>query len=412
MATVVDIEHVGTPARIRWVSDDGRRLYFELQNGNTGSVTSEHPTTYEPGDVVLIVVEEAQGQRLEAAPRELWPDEPWVGVVRLRHEDLTIVDSGGRLRRLPTSGVEYSAGNTVEASDFAGVLRVLQDEPIRYIDLPAVDEAAVDRFRVPDGASSLTFAGFGGMESVVKRARELIELPLKQRSALRDIGARPIKGVLFTGPPGTGKTMLARIIAAEVEATFYQISGPEIFSKWYGQSGEILRKVFEAAAKHPSAVVFFDEIDSVAARRRDESHEESKRVVAQLLALMDGFAADDNVIVIATTNRPEDIDPALRRPGRFDWEIHFPSPGLEDRIAILAAGARGLATRGDLPHELIAAKAAGWSGADLAAIWTEASLLAVADGRRSIAIEDYVGGFERVRQQRNEKVPPRRVGST
>ena len=152
----------------------------------------------------------------------------------------------------------------------------------------------------------------------MSRARELIEVPLRNHEALSAIGARPIKGVLFTGEPGTGKTMLARIIAAQSGAAFYEISGPEIFSKWYGQSEELLRKLFQAAAKHDKAIIFFDEIDSVAAQRGDESHEASKRVVAQLLTLMDGFTPDTNVVVIAATNRPQDLDVALRRPGRFD----------------------------------------------------------------------------------------------
>lgn len=397
------IGQLGILARVRSVTDAGRRLYLEFRNGNFGSVDSTSAMSHSPGDVVLVVADEDGSQRLEQVPSELWGDEPWVGVVRLKLEDITVIESGGRLRRLPTTPVEYSEGNTVEVGEFSGVLRVLDEHPIRYIDLPAIDEAAIDRFMVvPDGQGP-TFEDFGGLEAVARRARELVELPLKKRSHLAKIGARPIKGVLFTGAPGTGKTLLARIIAGETNAKFYEISGPEIFSKWYGQSGEVLRKIFERAAKNESAIIFFDEIDSVAARRRDESHEESKRVVAQLLALMDGFEADANVIVIATTNRQEDIDPALRRPGRFDWEIHFPSPNVEDREAILIASARQLATSGPLPHQSIAANTAGWSGADLAAIWSEAALLAVDDNRDAIAIEDYVGGFERVQRQRKEK---------
>lgn len=133
---------------------------------------------------------------------------------------------------------------------------------------------------------------------MVERARELIEVPLKYKDALSNIGARPIKGVLFTGQPGTGKTMLARIIANSVDAEFYEISGPEVFSKWYGQSEEIIRKLFEDAAKQEKAIIFFDEIDSVASQRADETHEASRRVIAQLLTLMDGFTSDDNVVVM------------------------------------------------------------------------------------------------------------------
>jgi transitional endoplasmic reticulum ATPase len=194
--------------------------------------------------------------------------------------------------------------------------------------------------------------------------------------------------------------MLARIIASRSGAKFYEISGPEIFSKWYGQSEELLRMIFDRARKQPRSIVFFDEIDSVAAHRDDDAHEASRRVVAQLLTLMDGFSADDNVVVIAATNRPQAIDIALRRPGRFDWEITFPYPNRSDREEILEIGERKHSTRGDLPHTFVAAQTDGWSGASLAAIWTEAALLAVTDDRDAIAAEDYLGGYERVAAQR------------
>lgn len=129
--------------------------------------------------------------------------------------------------------------------------------------------------------------------------------------------------------------MLARIIASATDAVFYEISGPTIFSKWYGESEKILRALFEHAARQPRSIIFFDEIDSIAGQRSGDAHEASKRVVAQLLTLMDGFNANDNIVVIAATNRPQDIDAALLRPGRFDWEIAFPPPNRQDREAIL-----------------------------------------------------------------------------
>ena len=202
------------------------------------------------------------------------------------------------------------------------------------------------RFRTEGNSDNQpTFDDFGGFSSVVRRAHELIKLPLERHAELAKIGARAIKGVLFTGPPGTGKTMLARIIAAQADAAFYEISGPEIFSKWYGQSEELLRRIFDAAAKEKRAIIFFDEIDSVAAQRADDAHEASRRVVAQLLTLMDGFDSTRNIVVIAATNRPQDLDIALRRPGRFDWEIEFPLPGKDDRLDILIKIARKLETQ-------------------------------------------------------------------
>ena len=309
---------------------------------------------------------------------------------------------------MPTvSDVEYSERNTVEACH-SGVIRVLALKPIRYLDLPPVNDTIIDKFKVEGKDISETFADFGGLTSVVNRARELIEVPLKYSSELTKIGARPIKGVLFTGRPGTGKTMLARIIASSTDAAFYEISGPEIFSKWYGQSEEVLRRIFEDAAKQDRALIFFDEIDSVAGQRDDETHEASRRVVAQLLTLMDGFTSDNNVLVIAATNRPQDIDIALRRPGRFDWELDFPLPNIHDRFEILTAVSRRLTTTGALPHTQVSRDTEGWSAAELAAIWSEAALLAVQDRRESIVAEDYIGGFERVSAVRltTENMPP------
>ncbi|MHB8661674.1 MAG: ATP-binding protein [Acidimicrobiales bacterium] len=334
-----------------------------------------------------------------------------MGVVRLRLPDITVVgDSSSRLKMLVTrNDVEYRVGNTVEARDLFGVVRVLAEEPIRFLDLPGVDDAVIERFISGEEPNDESFDDFGGLNDVVERAQELIELPLQHHEKLSKIGARPIKGVLFTGPPGTGKTMLARIIANRAGAQFYEISGPEVFSKWYGQSEEILRKLFEHASKQERAIVFFDEIDSVAAQRSDEAHEVSRRVVAQLLTLMDGFTSDNNVVVIATTNRPQDIDVALLRPGRFDWEVQFPLPDRQDRESILRVSARRLATIDPLPHSLVAEKTESWSGAELSAVWSEAALLAVADGRAAIMAEDYIGGFERVSDQRRRlvRVPSR-----
>lgn len=392
---------LGDVARVRGVALDGRRLYLVFRNGQTATVDNDIPFEFDVGTVVLVRPKE---NYLEPAPDELWPEEPWAAVVRLKLPDTTVVDYRGQWRMFPTrNDITYREGNTVEVLEGFGIVRVLAEEPLKYLDLPAVDDTVIAKFRLQEGAKQETFDDFGGFQDVVDRAREIIEVSLDHKQDLLKIGARPIKGILFTGPPGTGKTMLARIIANSTDSTFYEISGPEVFSKWYGQSEEILRKLFEDAAKQEQAIIFFDEIDSVASHRDEESHEASHRVVAQLLTLMDGFTSDNNVVVIAATNRPQDIDAALRRPGRFDWEINFPLPNLHDRELILRASARHLLTSGELPHEWVAQQTEWWSAADLAAIWSEAALLAVADGRQVIIEEDYIGGFERVSSQRHRE---------
>lgn len=402
---VIEFGPAGQLARVTTVGDGGTLVCFDLRNGTSGSftVTGEMDQEFTAGEVLLLISSD-QGQRFERMPSDAWTDELWVGVVKIKKPDVTIIDTGGRWRTVDTTeDLDYEVGNTVHATATTGVERVLSKSPIRFLDAPELNEAEIDKFRhSPKNDTSPTFDDFGGLVAVVERARELIEVPLQKHKELSDIGARPIKGVLFTGEPGTGKTMLARIIASQADAAFFQISGPEIFSKWYGQSEEVLRRIFGAAANEERAIIFFDELDSVAAQRDDVSHEASKRVVAQLLTLMDGFAADTHVVVIAATNRPQDLDSALRRPGRFDWEIEFPYPNQLDREDILRKAVRPLSTEGPLPHESIAQRSHGWSGAELAAIWSEAALLAVKDNRLTIREEDYIGGFERVARAREQ----------
>jgi transitional endoplasmic reticulum ATPase len=366
-------------------------------------------------DVDSVVFLDWDGYEIDMAPEEFWTEPTWVGVVQLKGARKTVVKRDGESVTIPTlPDVEYEEGNTVEVKDGHGVVEVISDEPLRSLNITVNKEVDVSRFRENDSPDRDTderaiFKDFGGMEEVVERARDLIEVPLKYRDALTKIGARPIKGVLFTGPPGTGKTLLARIIAGEAESAFYPISGPAILTKWFGESEETLRNIFDAAAaEKKGAIIFFDEIDSVASARGSTSHEASRSVVAQLLTLMDGFKPNANVIVIAATNRPEDIDPALRRPGRFDWEIEFPRPDERDREKILRASSRKLSTDDDLPHAKVATDTRSWSAADLAAIWSEAALVAAKDGRERISDEDYFIGVEKVGAQRRRIKPPTR----
>jgi transitional endoplasmic reticulum ATPase len=374
------------------------RIFIEFPNGNTAILLDADQSDLDIGSIISI---DTNSNYLGIAPAEMWPDPTVCGIVRLKLEDITIIDTGGRWVTVPTASVPYTVGNTVEVKASKGVLRVLSDTPIKLIDLPAIDETVINNFKIPfNERSKITFDDFGGLQEVVNRAKQLIEVSLNNKDRLQRIGSTPIKGVLFTGEPGTGKTMLAKIIANNTDSTFYEVKGPEIVSKWYGQSEEILRRIFQDAQNEKQAIIFFDEIDSIAGQRDSESHEASRRIVAQLLTLMDGFSPSDNIVVIATSNRPQDIDIALRRPGRFDWEIKFPLPNDNDRVLILQTISRRMKTSGEMPHVLIAKNTNGWSAADLKAIWTEAALLAVEEKREMIIIEDYIGGFERVKLQK------------
>lgn len=392
------------------ISEDEGTVYLEMELHRGWFVTLQEGdiSNFDVGSIVFL---DWEGYEIDLAPKEFWPESPWVGVVQLKGPRKTVVKRDGELVMIPTlPDVVYEEGNTVGAKDGHGVVEVISEEPLRSLNITVnreVEEVDVSRFREQDSPDQnadnrATFEDFGGMEEVVERAKDLIEVPLKYKDALSEIGARPIKGVLFTGPPGTGKTMLARIIATEAESAFYKISGPEVLTKWFGESEETLRSIFYAAStdEKGSAIIFFDEIDSVASARGSTSHEASRSVVAQLLTLMDGFKPSTNVVVIAATNRPGDIDPALRRPGRFDWEIEFPPPDEQDREKILRASSRKLNTDDGLSHARVAGETRSWSSADLAAIWSEAALVAVKDGRRKISDEDYLTGFEKVEEQR------------
>ena len=383
------------------VEVDDDYIYFRTEHGkSTRCVRMD--SSIAVGDV-LHVSEFDGDQHVEQWPEARWPNDTWIGTVKLKLDNITVVDSGVRFIPIPTTtATPYDIGNTVLVDESSRITCVLSKTAITRFGSDAITDDTIKQFLwEPDSSNKLTFDDFGGLKKVVARARGLIEVSLQHAEEYACIGARPIKGVLFTGQPGTGKTMLARIIASQSEAAFYQISGPEIFSKWYGESESLLRKIFEHAIRQPKAIVFFDEIDSVAAQRDDHSHEASKRVVAQLLTLMDGFASNTNVIVIAATNRPQDLDLALRRPGRFDWEIDFPYPNEQDRLDILTKTSAHLQTEEFLPHQYIANNTHGWSGAELAAIWSEAALLTVADSRTTINEEDYYGGFEQVLLNKN-----------
>ena len=223
----------------------------------------------------------------------------------------------------------------------------------------------------------LSYEDIGGLGSAIARVREMIELPLRYPQVFARLGIDPPKGVLLHGPPGCGKTLLARAVASETDASFLSVSGPEIINKLYGESEAKLRQVFEQARKEAPSIVFLDEIDSIAPKRERAQGEVEKRVVAQLLALMDGLEARGQVIVIGATNLPNALDPALRRPGRFDREIVIGIPDVGGRREILEIHTRGMPLARDVDIEHLAAITHGFAGADVAALCREAAMAAL-----------------------------------
>ncbi len=223
----------------------------------------------------------------------------------------------------------------------------------------------------------ITYEDIGGLQDEIRKIREMVELPLKYPELFERLGVEAPKGVLLYGPPGTGKTLLAKAVANETNAAFFSISGPEIMSKFYGESEERLREIFRQAEENAPSIIFIDEIDAIAPKREEVTGEVEKRIVSQLLALMDGLKPRGRVVVIGATNRPNAIDPALRRPGRFDREIEIGVPNKQGRLEILQIHTRGMPLAEDVDLEKIASVTHGFVGADLEALCKEAAMRAL-----------------------------------
>ncbi|MBR9690006.1 MAG: CDC48 family AAA ATPase, partial [Candidatus Altiarchaeota archaeon] len=223
----------------------------------------------------------------------------------------------------------------------------------------------------------ITYEDIGGLREEIKKIREMVELPMKHPILFQKLGIEPPKGVLLYGAPGTGKTLLARAVANETNSYFITINGPEIMSKFYGESEKRLRDIFEEAEKNAPAIVFIDELDAIAPKREDVHGEVERRVVSQLLTVMDGLAGRGQVIVLAATNLPDSIDPALRRPGRFDREIEIGVPDKIGRHEVLQIHTRGMPLTDDVDLERISEITNGFTGADISMLSKEAAIKAL-----------------------------------
>lgn len=276
--------------------------------------------------------------------------------------------------------VPVMAGSVVRVPTFAKavnfqVVRTIPSGPV--VIGKRTDIRIVEGEQTAARAPSVSYEDIGGLEREVARVREMVELPLKYSHIFERLGILAPKGVLLYGPPGTGKTLLARAVAAESRVHFIHLNGPEIMRKFYGESEAKLREVFEEAARHAPAILFIDEIDAVAPKRTEVVGEVEKRVVAQLLSLMDGFVARGQVIVIGATNIPEVLDPALRRPGRFDREIEIGVPNTQARLQILRIHTRAMPLAADVNLQEIAEHSHGFVGADLEALCQEVGMIAL-----------------------------------
>ncbi len=262
----------------------------------------------------------------------------------------------------------------------SGEAAVIQNfTQVKLSEKPAKEEVAK--------GPKVAYEDIGGLKDEVNKVREMIELPLRHPELFEKLGVEAPKGVLLHGPPGTGKTLLAKAVASETSATFTSIGGPEIMSKFYGESEERLRDIFKEAAENAPSIIFIDEIDSIAPKRDEVTAETERRIVAQLLALMDGLEGRGKVVVIGATNRPNALDPAIRRPGRFDREIEIGIPDRDGRLEILQIHTKGMPLSEDVDMDKLASMTHGYVGADLASLAREAAMRALRKVLPSIDLE-------------------------
>jgi len=279
-----------------------------------------------------------------------------------------------RLKGLPLSqGDEISVMILGNSMDFKinkvspkGVVKI-----DRSTTLNILTETSVDR------KVRVTYEEVGGLKSEIKAMREIVELPLRHPELFTGLGIEPHSGILLYGPPGCGKTLIAKVLASESEANMYSINGPEIMNKYYGETEARLREIFKEAKDNSPSIIFIDEIDAIAPKREEAYGDVEKRVVAQLLALMDGLTDRGNVIVIGASNRPESVDPALRRPGRFDREVEISVPNEDGRLEILQIHTRGMPIADDVNLKTLSSELHGYTGADIKSLCREAAMKSI-----------------------------------
>jgi transitional endoplasmic reticulum ATPase len=310
-------------------------------------------------------VKDAANVVLAPVDMRLNVDEDFTNFVKNRLMERTFVEGDTTLVMMLGHAIPF----TVSKTRPHGIVRITYETNLQILNEPMPEAKA--------GVPRTTYEDIGGLQEEIQRIREMVELPLRHPEIFQRLGIEPPKGVLLHGPPGCGKTLLARAVANESEANFYSINGPEIMSKFYGESEARLREIFQQAQQNSPSIIFIDELDAIAPKREEVTGEVERRVVAQLLALMDGLGGRGNVIVIGATNRPSALDPALRRPGRFDREIEIGVPDKQGRNEILQIHTRGMPLAQDVDLKKLADMTHGYTGADSASLARETAMKAL-----------------------------------
>jgi len=371
---VIEIVNKRTTSAIAWpaYSEDQNREIIRIDGftrKNAGAAINEY-VSIKPAKVKT-----ALSITLAPVDMRLNVDEDFTNFVRNRLMERTLVEGDTTLVMMLGHAIPF----TVTKTRPHGIIKVTAETRLTILNEPAPEAKGLPR---------TTYEDIGGLHEEIQRVREMVELPLRHPELFQRLGIEPPKGVLLHGPPGCGKTLLARAVANESEANFYSINGPEIMSKFYGESEARLREIFQQAQQNSPSIIFVDELDAIAPKREEVTGEVERRVVAQLLALMDGLSGRGNVIVIGATNRPGALDPALRRPGRFDREIEIGVPDKQGRHEVLQIHTRGMPLHGvekpeeeksgeDVDLKKLADMTHGYTGADLSALGRETAMKAL-----------------------------------
>jgi len=332
--------------------------------------------------VAIRKCEVRDAQSLVFAPTDvrLSVDEEFVSFVKRRFMDMPFMEGDMTLLSIFGSAVPL----VVTRARPHGPVKIIEATSIQVMSEPTPEKK---------GIAIITYEDIGGLREEIQRIREMVELPLRHPELFQRLGIEPPRGVFLYGPPGCGKTLLAKAVANESDANFYVISGPEIMSKFYGESEARLREIFQKAQETAPSIIFIDELDAIAPKREEVTGEVERRVVAQLLSLMDGMGSRGNIIVIGATNRPNAIDPALRRPGRFDREIEIGVPDKQGRFEILQIHTRAMPLAQDVDLKRLSEITHGYTGADIASLCREAAMKALRRYMPEVNLEE-------------ERVPP------